>query len=86
MKLKPAYEGQVKRASKRTKGIDRAVLVSFELGKSISRIVPKKKEWRTPLWRVKRSAITFTIDGKAHRMEIAEMVAWRGHWYLTKLR
>jgi len=86
VKLKPAYEAQVKRAAKRTKGIERAVFVSFELGKSISRIVPKKKEWKTPLWRVKRSAITFTIDGKAHRMEIAEMVAWRGNWYLTKLR
>jgi hypothetical protein len=35
---------------------------------------------------VKRSSITFTIDGKAHRMEIAEMVAWRGNWYLAKLR
>jgi len=86
VKLKPAYEAQVKRATKRTKGIERAVFVSFELGKSISRIVPKKKEWTTPLWRVKRSAITFTIDGKAHRMEIAELVAWRGNWYLTKLR
>jgi hypothetical protein len=86
VKLKPAYETQVKRAAKRTKGIERAVFVSFELGKSISRIVPKKKEWKTPLWRVKRSSITFTIDGKAHRMEIAEMVAWRGNWYLAKLR
>jgi hypothetical protein len=86
VKLKPAYETQVKRAAKRTKGIERAVFVSFELGKSISRVVPKKKEWKTPLWRVKRSSITFTIDGKAHRMEIAEMVAWRGNWYLSKLR
>lgn len=86
VKLKPAYETQVKRAAKRTKGVERAVFVSFELGKSVSRIVPRKKEWKTPLWRVKRSAITFTIDGKAHRMEIAEMVAWRGNWYLTKLR
>jgi hypothetical protein len=85
VKLKPAYEAQVKRAAKRTKGLDRAVFVSFELGKSISRIVPKKKEWKTPLWRVKRSSITFTIDGKAHRMEIAELVAWRGNWYLAKL-
>lgn len=85
VKLKPAYEAQVKRAAKRTKGVERAVFVSFELGKSVSRIVPKKKEWKTPLWRVKRSAITFTIDGKAHRMELAELVAWRGNWYLTKL-
>lgn len=86
VKLKPAYEAQVKRAAKHTKGIDRAVFVSFDLGKSISRIVPKNKEWKTPLWRVKRSSITFTIDGKAHRLELAEMVAWRGHWYLTRLR
>ena len=86
VKLKPAYEAQVKRAAKRTKGMDRAVFVSFELGKSISRIVPKKKEWKAQLWRVKRSSITFTIDGKAHRMEVAELVAWRGNWYLAKLR
>ena len=86
VKLKPADEAQGKRATKRTKGMDRAVVVSFELGRSVSRIVPKKKEWKTPLWRVKRSSITFTIDGKAHRMEIAELVAWRGNWYLAKLR
>ncbi len=85
-KLKPQFAKAIKKIRGRTKGIDRAVFVSFDLGKSITQIVPKKKDWKTPLWRVKRSVLTFTIDGKVHRLEIAEMVAWRGHWYVTKLK
>lgn len=86
IKLKPQFAKAIKKIRSRTKGIDRAVFVSFDLGKSITQIVPKKKDWKTPLWRVKRSVLTFTIDGKVHRLEIAEMVAWRGHWYVTKLK
>jgi hypothetical protein len=85
-KLKPAFAKAVKRVRSRTKGIDRAVFVSFDIGKAITQIVPKAKDWKKPLWRVKRSVLTFTIDGKVHRLEIAEMVAWRGHWYVTKLK
>ncbi|CAN5775726.1 hypothetical protein BH09MYX1_BH09MYX1_39820 [soil metagenome] len=85
-KLKPQFAKSIKRIRARTKGIDRAIFVSFDIGKSITQIAPKKKDWKTPLWRVKRSVLTFTIDGKAHRLEIAEIVAWRGHWYVTKLK
>lgn len=85
-KLKPTFEKAVHKLRGRTKGIDRAVFVSFDLGKSITQITPKKKDWKRALWRVKRSVLTFTIDGKVHRIEIAEMVAWRGHWYVTKLK
>jgi hypothetical protein len=86
VKLKPQFAKAIKRVRTRTKGIDRAVFVSFDIGKSITQITPKKKDWKTSLWRVKRSVLTFTIDGKVHRLEIAEMVAWRGHWYVTKLK
>ena len=34
-----------------------------------------------------RVAVTFTMaDGKTHTIEINEMTAYRGSWYVTKLR
>jgi hypothetical protein len=48
-------------------------------------IVPKKHGWKKPLWRVKHSKLTFVIEGKTHRVDIGEMVAWRGAWYVTRL-
>ncbi len=86
IKLKPTYEKAIARLSKRIKGIDRAVFVSFDLGHQIVRISPKKKAWKEPLWRVKHSMLSFTIDGKSQRIDIAELVAWRGNWYVTLLR
>lgn len=85
-KLKPAYERAIAKLNKRIKGVDRAVFVSFDLGRQIVRISPKKKAWKEPLWRVKHSSLSFTIDGRAQKVDIAEMVAYRGNWYVTALR
>jgi hypothetical protein len=35
---------------------------------------------------VKHSKLAFTIEGKIRHLEIAEMTAWRGAWYVTRLR
>lgn len=67
-------------------GDERAKFVSFELGHSVVQITPKKKDWKRPLWRVKHSKLTFAVDGKQRHLDIAEMTAWRGAWYVTKLR
>jgi len=85
-KLKPAFARDVGRLNKRMKGAVRAIFVSFELGKQIVRITPKKHDYRSPLWRVKHSSLQVTIDGRDHRIDVAEMVAWRGNWYVTRLR
>ena len=85
-KLFSAFEKDVHLMSKRLKGADHAQEVSFELGHSVTQIAPKKKDWKKPLWRVKHSKLTFTLDGKTQRIEIAEMTSYRGAWYITKLR
>lgn len=80
------FSRSVERSHKRMKGIERARFVSFDLGRSIVQITPKKKDFKKPLWRVKHSKLTFTIDGKTRHLDIAEMTAWRGAWYVTRLR
>ena len=85
-KFKSGLANHVARIRRHEKGIENAVFVSFELGKDTSRVEPHKHEWNQPLWRATRSTLTYTIDGRVRRVEIAEMVAWRGSWYVAKLR
>lgn len=85
-KLSAAFRRAVERTHKRTKGVENAKFVSFELGHSIGQLSPKKRDFKRPLWRVKRSKLTFTVEGKQRHIEIAEMTAWRGAWYVTRLR
>jgi hypothetical protein len=85
-KLQGSFKRSVERMHKHMKGIEGAKFVSFELGHSVVQITPKKHDWKRPLWRVKHSKLTFTIDGKTRHIDIPEMTAWRGAWYVTKLR
>lgn len=85
-KVSSAFRKNVHTLHKRTHGIEKAQFVSFELGKSVQQATPKKREWKRPLWRVKRSRLTFTVDGKTQRIDIGEMTGWHGAWYVTKLR
>ncbi|HSO37094.1 MAG TPA: hypothetical protein VLT33_31430 [Labilithrix sp.] len=80
------FKRSVERSHKRTKGIENAKFSSFELGHSILQLTPKKHDFKKPLWRVKHSKLAFTIDGKLRHFDIAEMTAWRGAWYVTRLR
>jgi hypothetical protein len=81
-----AFRRSVERTHKRTKGVANAKFVGFELGHSIAQLTPKKRDFKRPLWRVKHSKLTFTIEGKTRHLDIAEMTAWRGAWYVTRLR
>ncbi len=85
-KVSGGFRRSVERMHKRIKGAQRARFVSFELGHSVVQITPKKRDFKKPLWRVKHSKLTFTIDGKLRHLDIAEMTAWRGAWYVTRLR
>lgn len=85
-KVSTVFHRSVERSHKRMTGIEHAKFVSFELGHSIVQITPKKKDFTKPLWRVKHSKLTFSIDGKMRHLDIAEMTAWRGAWYVTRLR
>ena len=63
-----------------------AELVSIEIGHSAQQTTPKKHGWTKALWTVHESRITFVVDGRTHTMPIREMAAWRGAWYVTRLR
>jgi hypothetical protein len=84
-KFKTGFATHVARAHRHERGVERAVFVSFELGANPSRVTPKKHEWKEALWHATRSTLTFTIDGRVHRIEVAEMIAWRGNWYVSHL-
>ena len=85
-KFKPSLSAQIARIRRHEKGIDRAVFVSLDLGGAPVRAEPHKREWKAPVWRIGRSKLTFTIDGRVRRIDVAEMIAWRGNWYVTRLR
>ena len=85
-KVQTPFRHSVERTHKRTKGMEGAKFVSFELGHSVMQVTPKKKDWKRPLWRVKHSKLAFTVEGKTRHLDIAEMTAWRGAWYVTRLR
>ncbi len=85
-KVSVPFRRSVERLNKHTKGVANAKFVGFELGHSVQQLTPKKKDWKNAVWRVKGSKLTFTVDGKPHQIRIAEMVAWRGAWYVTRLR
>lgn len=86
-KVQGSFKRGVESLHKKMKGGEaKFAFVSFELGHSVTQITPKKKDWKRPLWRVKHSKLTFTEGGKQRHLDIAEMTAWRGAWYVTKLR
>lgn len=85
-KVSGAFRRDVERLHKNLKGVAHAKFVSFELGHTITQTPPKKKDFNKPLWRVRHSKLIVSIEGKSHTIEISEMTAWRGAWYVTRLR
>ncbi len=63
-----------------------AQFVSLEIGRSMQQESPHKHAWKKPLWSVRESRITFIVDGRTRVLSIREMTAWRGAWYVTRLR
>ncbi len=85
-KFKNTFAAHIARIHRHEKGIEQAVFVSFSLGQNPQRAVPRKHDWKEPVWRATRSTLTFTIDGRVRRIEIPEMIAWRGNWYVAHLK
>ena len=85
-KVKPYFLKDIARLHKSQKSMERARFVSFELGHALTHVQPRAHDLKRPVWRVRGSKLTFTIDDKPKRFVIAEMTAFRGAWYVTKLR
>lgn len=84
-KILGGFQRDIRTLSRRLKGKD-AQFVALEVGQAITRVVPKKRDFKKPLWRVRHSKLLFTVDGRQQRIEVGEFVSWRGAWYVTKLR
>jgi len=66
--------------------LDRAQFASLEVGHTVAQATPRRHGWQKSLWVVRGSRLSFVIDGRTHTLPIREMTAWRGAWYVTRLR
>jgi hypothetical protein len=64
----------------------RAQFVSLELGTSIAQAATRPHSWKKALWTVHGSRLTFVLDGRTRTLPVHELTAWRGEWYVTRLR
>ncbi len=85
-KVMGAFQKQVHTLHKRMSGIDHAQFTSFEIGQPIAQVVPKRRDLRMTLWRVRHSRLNFSIDGKAARFDLGDLTSWKGAWYVMQLR
>jgi len=65
---------------------EHAQAVSLELGHAMVQQTVRHHSWKEPLWTVRDSRVTFIIEGRTRTLPIREMTAWRGAWYVTRLR
>jgi hypothetical protein len=72
--------------SRRERNWNQVQAVSIELGGAMEQATPRRHGWKKPLWTLSGSRLTFIVDGHTRTLPIHEMVAWRGDWYVTKLR
>ncbi len=80
------FQKAVHRTHQRTKGIEDAKYVAFEVGQAGARVPAKGREWKRDVFRAGHARLVFTIDGKAKHIEVAELVSYKGAWYVLRLR
>lgn len=83
-KIMPHYRRDIERVGKKLDLHPGASVTRFVLG-STERVSSEKGSVVPGVWIAHRSRISILDDGRAHEVVIAEMVAWRGHWYVLKL-
>lgn len=81
-----AFARDIHTLHKRIKDSSHATFLSFELGHEVQQLQPKPKEFNRPLWRARHSKITLSVGGKTERIDVVEMIGWKGAWYVSKLR
>ena len=86
VKTASSFRRAVHALHRRTKGIERAQFVSFEIGRTVVQLTPRRKEWTMPLWSTHHARLAFTIDGREMHFDVSELAGWKGAWYVTRLR
>jgi hypothetical protein len=66
--------------------LDRAQFASLELGHAVTQAPLRRHGWKRALWVVHGSRLSFVVDGRTHTLPVHELTAWRGAWYVTRLR
>jgi hypothetical protein len=84
--VEATFRRSVHALSRRRDELGRAQFVSLELGPTIEQVTPGPHRWKKPLWMVHGSRMTFVVDGRTRTLSVREMIAWRGAWYVTRLR
>jgi hypothetical protein len=80
------FRRSVHALSRRHHDLDATQVVSLELGGAVVQATPRRHGWKKPMWTVSGSRLTFVIGGHTRTLSIREMAAWRGAWYVTRLR
>jgi len=80
------FEKAVRAVARHHRELDRAQFVSIDLGHAVVQATPRRHGWKKPLWTVHGSRLTYAVDGHTRTVAIREMTAWRGAWYVTRLR
>jgi hypothetical protein len=80
------FRKAVHAAGRHHEALERAQFVSFELGHAVVQATPRRHGWKKPLWTVHGCRLTYVVDGHTRTLAIREMTAWRGAWYVTRLR
>jgi hypothetical protein len=70
----------------RHEGLQGAHFVSLELGHAMVQELPRHHGFKKPLWKVHGSRLTYVVDGHTRVLSVRELTAWRGAWYVTRLR
>jgi hypothetical protein len=80
------FRRSVHALSRHHEDLDRAQQVTLEIGHTVVQVTPRKHSWKKALWTVRGSRLTYVLDGHTRTLSIHEMTAWRGAWYVTRLR
>jgi hypothetical protein len=85
-RVESPFRKSIHALSRRHEGLARAQFVSIELGHAVVQATPRRHGWKKALWSVHGSQLTYVVDGHTRTLSIREMTAWRGAWYVTRLR
>lgn len=85
-KINAPFRKTIHRLSRKEKALDQAQSVAIEPGAALTQVTPRRHGWKKPLWVLTGARVTFVVDGRTHTLSIREMTAWRGAWYVTRLK
>jgi hypothetical protein len=80
------FRNAVHSVSRKHKDLVGAHFASLELGRAVVQVIPRHHSWKKALWSVSGARLTFVVDGHTRTLPIREMTAWRGAWYVSRLR